>query len=104
MATAREVSSMDVKLQVLKLEILQTFEELSRCLLEHRDNLLPRIARMNEEQDKNSELEKAIKQLRISRDNILATMTSNLVGHCLDRVRETLDRDIELKVAEKSAV
>ena len=104
MAAAREVFDVDAKLEALKLEILYTFNELYRSLVEHRDNLLSRLARMKEGHDRNVELEEAINQLRITKNTIQTTMISNLVGESLETMKEKLDRDIELKVAEKVAV
>ena len=104
MAAAREVFNVDAKLEALKLEILRTFDELCRNLVAHRDSLLSRLARIKEGHDRNVELEEAINQLRISKDNFLATMTSNLVGASLDAIKERLDRDIETKVANKVVV
>ena len=104
MAAAREVFNVDAKLEALKLEILRTFDELCRNLVEHRDNLLSRLARIKEGHDRNVELEEAINQLRISKDNFQATMTSNLVGAFLDAIKERLDREIETKVANKVVV
>ena len=104
MAAVREVFNVDAKLEALKLEILQTFDELCRNLVAHRDNLLSRLARIKEGHDRNVELEEAINQLRISKDNFIATMTSNLVGAFLDAIKERLDREIETKVANKVVV
>ena len=104
MAAAREVFNVDDKLEALKLEILRTFEELYRSLMERRDNLLSRLARMKEGHDRNVELEEAISQLRIAKNTIQGTMVSNLVGQSLDAIKEKLDRDIELRTAEKVAV
>ena len=104
MAAAKDVFNVDAKLEALKLEILRTFDELSRNLVEHRDNLLSRLARIKEDCDKNVELEEAINQLRITKDTILATMSSNLVGESLDIMKERLDSDIETKVANKVVV
>ena len=39
--------------------------------------------------------------MRISKDQLIATMTSNLIGGPLDTVKETLDREIEMKMAQK---
>ena len=104
MAAAREVFNVDAKLEALKLEILRTFDELCRNLVEHRDNLLSRLARIKEGHDRNVELEEAINQLRITKDNMLATMSSNLVGASLDAIKGRLERDIETKVANKVVV
>ena len=104
MAAAREVFNVDAKLEALKLEILRTFDELCRNLVEHRDNLLSRLARIKEGHDRNVELEEAINQLRITKDTIQGTMISNLVGASLDIMKERLDRDIETKVANKVVV
>ena len=104
MAAAREVFNVDAKLEALKLEILRTFEELYRSLMERRDNLLSRIAKMKEGHDRNAELDEAISQLRITKNTIQGTMVSNLVGQSLVAMKERLDRDIELRTAEKVAV
>ena len=104
MAAAREVFNVDGKVEALKLEISRTFDELCRNLVAHRDNLLSRLARIKEGHDRNVELEEAINQLRITKDNFLVTMTSNLVGASLDAIKERLDRDIETKVANKVVV
>ncbi|KAI6649907.1 PEP-CTERM domain protein [Oopsacas minuta] len=98
------VFNVDQKLEALKMEIIRTFDELYQYLSDHRNSLLSRLAKMKEGHDKNVELEEAINQLRISKDQILATMTSNLVGGSLDIVKQTLDRDIELRIAEKVKV
>ena len=104
MAASREVFNVDAKLEALKLEILRTFEELYRSLMERRDNLLSRIARMKEGHDRNVELEEAISLLRITKNTIQGTIVSNLVGQSLDAIKDKLDRDIELRTAEKVAV
>ena len=104
MAAVREVFNVDAKLEALNLEILRTFEELYRSLVERRDNLLSRLARMKEGHDRNVELEQAISQLRITKNTIQGTMVSNLVGQSLDAMKEKLDIDIELRTAEKVAV
>ena len=104
MAAAREEFNVDAKLEALKLEILRTFDELCMNLVAHRDNLLSRLARIKEGHDRNVELEEAINQLRISKDNFIATMTSNLVGAFLDAIKERLDIEIETKVANKVVV
>ena len=104
MTAAREVFNVDAKLESLKQEIIQTFNELHMNLVEHRDKLLSRLAKMKEGHYRNIELDKAINQLRISKDNVLATMTSNFLGKSLDTIKESLERDIDLKIADKVAV
>ena len=78
--------------------------ELYRSLMERRDNLLSRLARMKEGHDRNVELEEAINQLRITKNIIQGTMISNLVGQSLVAMKERLDVYIELRTAEKVAV
>ena len=39
--------------------------------------------------------------MRITKDQMIATMTSNLIGGPLDTFKETLDREIEMKMAQK---
>ena len=104
MAAAREVFSVDAKLEALKLEILRTFDELCRSLVAHRDDLLFRHDRIKEGHDRNVELEEAINQPRITNDTIQGTMINNLVGASLDAIKERLVRDIETKVVNKVVV
>ena len=98
------VFNIDAKLEALKLEILRTFDELYKSLVERRDNLLSRLDRIKKGHDRNVELEEAISQLKITINTIQGTMVSNLVGQSLDAIKEKLDRDIELRTAEKVAV
>ncbi|KAI6661347.1 Ring finger protein nhl-1 [Oopsacas minuta] len=98
------VFNVDQKLEALKMEIIRTFDELYQYLSDRRNSLLSRLAKMKEGHDKNVELEEAIKQLRICKDQNLTTMTSNLVGGLLDIMKQTLDRNIEMKMAEKVKV
>ncbi|KAI6657865.1 Serine/threonine-protein kinase PknD [Oopsacas minuta] len=98
------VFNVDQKLEALKMEIIRTFDELYQYLSDHRNSLLSRLAKMKEGHDKNVELEEAIKQLRICKDQNLTTMTSNLVGGLLDIMKQTLDKNIEMKMAEKVKV
>ncbi|KAI6649913.1 NHL repeat containing protein [Oopsacas minuta] len=98
------VFNVDQKLEALKMEIIRTFDELYQYLSDHRNSLLSRLAKMKEGHDKNVELDEAIEQLRICKDQNLATLTSNLVGGSLDIMKQTLDRDIELRIAEKVKV
>ena len=104
MAEAGEVFDIDVKLEGLKFEIIRTFEDLHRSLVERRDNLLSRLARIKQGHDRNVTLEEAINELKLTRDNMVGTMRSNLVGEALDKMKATLDREIESKLAEKVAV
>ncbi|KAI6649885.1 hypothetical protein LOD99_6434 [Oopsacas minuta] len=98
------VFNVDQKLEALKMEILRTFDELYQYLSDRRNSLLSRLAKMKEGHDNNVKMEEAIKQLRISKDKNLATLASNLVGGSLNTMKQTLDRDIELKIAEKVKV
>ena len=102
MAAARNEFNFDTKLEALKLEIIQTFDQLSKCLTEHKDSLLSRLARIKEGHDRNVELEIAIEQLRISKDTVVNLMTSNLLGEDLLSIKEEFDVKIrgreELKV------
>ena len=104
MAEAGKVFDIDVKLEGLKFEIIRTFEDLHRSLFERRDNLLSRLARIKQGHDRNVALEEAINELKLTRDNMVGTMRSNLVGEALDKMKATLDREIESKLAEKVAV
>ena len=57
------------KLEGLKLEILEMFEELFNYLSVHKQKLLSRLIRIKEDYDKNTELNAAIKQLRSAKDS-----------------------------------
>ena len=102
MATASNEFDFYAKLEALKLEILRTFDELYKCLSEHKDNLLSRLARMKEGHDMNVALEQAIEQLRVSKETVVSLMTSNLLGEELVSLKKGFDVKIrereELKV------
>ena len=61
------VVTSDEKLEKLKMEILETFQELSNYLSVYEQKLLSRLIRIKEGYDKNTEIDVAIEQLR-SRD------------------------------------
>ena len=88
----------DEKLEKLKIEILRTFEELSNYLSIHKQKLLSRLIRIKEGNDKNTELNAAIEQLRIMKDTGMKVMKSNL----LESV--TKDFNDRLKLMEDSKV
>ena len=92
------VFSSDEKLEKLKIEILRTFEELSNYLSIHKQKLLSRLIRIKEGNDKNTELNAAIEQLRIVKDTAMKVMKSNLL--------ESISKDFDgrLKVMEDSKV
>ena len=104
MAAARDVLNVDAKLEVLKLEIERTFDELDLFLAEKRRNLLGRLARMKEGHDRNAELDAAMEQLRIVRDTAANVMTSNILGGRLTTIREGIDTEIRAKEELKVAV
>ena len=89
------------KLENIKMEVIRTFDELYQYLSERRNVLLTRLDKIKENYVRNLELERAIGQMRISKDQMIATMTSNLIGGPLDTFKETLDREIEMKMAQK---
>ena len=89
------------KLETIKMEVIRTFDELYQYLSERRNAFLTRLEKIKDGYVKNVELERAIEQMRISKDQLIATMTSNLIGGPLDTFRQTLDREIEMKTAEK---
>ena len=86
------------KLEKLKMEILETFEELSNYLSVHKQKLLSRLIRIKEGYNKNTEIDSAIEQLRSLRDTALKVMKSNL----LKSLRE--DFDTRLKNMEDTKV
>ena len=92
------------KLETIKIEVIRTFDELYQYLSERRNALLTRLDKIKDGYVKNVELERAIEQMRISKDHLVATMTSNLIGGPLDTFKETLDREIEMKTAEKAPI
>ena len=104
MAAFGHAFNADLKLEVLKIEILRTFDALFTCMMQHRDNLLTRLARMKEGYDRNVGLDEAICQLRIARDNAMNVMRSNLLWIELDSVREGFDAKIRAKETLKVAV
>ena len=91
--------NIEAKLDALKMTIIRTFESLHLFLEERKKNLLSRIEKIKEEFDNNIQLDLAIKQLIETRDNVLSTMTSNLVGDALHSVKKTLDSNINSKIA-----
>ena len=96
-----EAFNPEQKLENFKMEIIRTFDELYRYLSERKHDLLTRLEMIKDGYVKNMELERAIEQMRISKDQLMATMTSNLIGGPLDAFKQTLDREIEMKTAEK---
>eukprot|EP00800_Vazella_pourtalesii_P019686 TRINITY_DN678_c0_g1_i12.p1 TRINITY_DN678_c0_g1~~TRINITY_DN678_c0_g1_i12.p1 ORF type:complete len:388 (+),score=63.14 TRINITY_DN678_c0_g1_i12:52-1215(+) len=88
----------DKKLEELKIEILTTFEELSNYLSVHKQKLLSRLIRIKEGYDKNIEINDAIEQLKIAKENFLKEMKSNLLGAMGE------DFDNRLKKMEESKI
>ena len=89
------------KLENIKMEVIRAFDELYQYLSERRNVLLTRLDKIKDNYVRNLELESAIGQMRITKDQMIATMTSNLIGGPLDTFKETLDREIEMKMAQK---
>ena len=96
-----EAFNPEQKLENIKMEVIQTFEVLYHYLVERRNYLLTRLDQIKDNYVKNLELERAIEQMRLSKNQLIATMTSNLIGDPLYAVNQTLDREIEMKTAEK---
>ena len=96
-----EAFNPEQKLENIKTEVIQTFEVLYQYLVERRNYLLTRLDQIKDNYVKNLELERAIEQMRLSKNQLIATMTSNLIGDPLHVVNQTLDREIEMKTAEK---
>ena len=94
------VLTSDEKLEKLKIEILRIFEELSNYLSIHKQKLLPRLIRIREGYDKNTELSAAIEQLRSVRDSALKVMKRNLLGS----MREEFDNRLKVMVDSKVEV
>ena len=96
-----EAFNPEQKLENIKMEVIQTFEVLYQYLVERRNYLLTRLDQIKDNYVKNLELERAIEQMRLTKDHMIATMTSNLIGDRLCAVNKNLDREIEMKTAEK---
>ena len=96
-----EAFNPEQKLENIKTEVIQTFEVLYQYLVERRNYLLTRLDQIKDNYVKNFELERAIEQMRLTKDQIIATMTSNLIGDPLYALNQTLDREIGIKTAEK---
>ena len=96
-----EAFNPEQKLENIKTEVIQTFEVLYQFLVERRNYLLTRLDQIKDNYVKNLELERAIEQMRLTKNQLIATMTSNLIGDPLNAFNQTLDREIEMKTAEK---
>ena len=96
-----EAFNPEQKLENIKTEVIQTFEVLYQYLVERRNYLLTRLDLIKDNYVKNLELERAIEQMKITKNHMITTMTSNLIGDPLYAVKQTLDREIEMKTAEK---
>ena len=94
----------DAQFEVLHRVITQTFDELFQALNKRRHDLLSQLTAMKTAHDKNLELDKAIQQLRITKENALATMTSNLLGENLDLIKSTFDVQVKTKEELKETV
>ena len=100
MATAgvtRE-SDFDRKFQDLEIEIFRTFQELFQALETRKQDLLSRLSTLKSAHDNNIQLDEAIKQLRIVRDNAASVMTSNLLGEDLEGFDIKIRSKEEMKV------
>ena len=94
----REIN-FDAQLEVLYRVITQTFDGLFQALNKRRHDLLSQLTAMKTVHDKNLELDEAIQQLRITKENAFATMTSNLLN--LDLIKPF---DAEMKAKEELKV
>ena len=99
----REIN-FDAQFEVLYRVITQTFNELFQALNKRRHDLLSQLTAMKTAHDKNLELDEAIQQLRIMKENALATMTSNLLGENLELIKSTFDVQIKAKEELKVTV
>ena len=97
----REIN-FDAQFEVLYRVITQTFDGLFQALNKRRHDLLSQLTAMKTAHDKNLELDEAIQQLRITKENALATMTSNLLGENLDSLISTFD--VQMKAKEELKV
>ena len=97
----REIN-FDAQFEVLYRVITQTFDELFQALNKRRHDLLSQLTAMKTAHDKNLELEEAIQQLRIAKENALAPMTSNLLN--LDLIKSSFDAETKAKEELKVSV
>ena len=99
----REIN-FDAQFEVLCRVITQTFDELFQALNKRKHDLLSQLTAMKTVHDKNLELDEAIQQLRVAKENALATMTSNLLGENLDPIKSAFDAQIKAKEELKVTV
>ena len=99
----REIN-FDAQFEVLYRVITQTFDELFQALNKRRHDLLSQLTAMKAAHDKNLELDEAIQQLRITKENALATMTSNLLREKLDSIKSSCDGEMKAKEELKVTV
>ena len=99
----REIN-FDAQFEVLYRVITQTFDELFQALNKRRHDLLSQLTAMKTAHDKNLELDEAIQQLKIMKENALATMTSNLLGENLELLKSNFDAQIKAKEELKVSV
>ena len=99
----REIN-FDAQFEVLYRVITQTFDELFQALNKRKHDLLSQLTAMKTAHDKNLELDEAIQQLRITKENALATMTSNLLGEKLDSLKSSFDGEMKTKEELKVSV
>ena len=99
----REIN-FDAQFEVLYRVITQTFDELFQALNKRRHDLLSQLTAMKTAHDKNLELDEAIQQLRITKENAVATMTSNLLGEKLDSIKSSFNSEIKAKEELKISV
>ena len=99
----REIN-FDAQFEVLHRVITQTFDELFQALNKRRHDLLSQLTAMKTAHDKNLELDEAIQQLKLSKENLITTMTSNLLGEKLDLIKSTCDAEMKAKEELKVSV
>ena len=94
-----KVFSSDEKLENLKMEILETFEDLSNYLSVHKQKLLSQLIRIKEGYYKNTEIDSAIEQLRSVRDTALKVMKrllETMGEHFDNRLKNMEDTKVHL--------
>ena len=99
----REIN-FDAQFEVLYRVITQTFDGLFQALNKRRHDLLSQLTAMKTAHDKNLELDEAIQQLKLSKENLITTMTSNLLGEKLDLIKSTCDAEMKAKEELKVSV
>ena len=103
-AVVRRETNFERKMEELQNEIHETFDKLFQALEKRKQDLLSQLSAVQTAHNKNIELEEAVKQLRIVRDNAVNAMTSNLLKENIDSIRLGFEKEIQSKEEMKMKV